>query len=503
MVPENGNTTVSDRDQNGRFVRGNQAAVRKAAGKAPGVSGVAAYSGFVTSGESNPKLIGQEKWVTYTNAVNKAVVATALRYFFRLIAGTEWHAEPNPLGGRKARKAAEIVEIGLINAPMLKPWPRVAAKAGMYVAMGFSLHATAMRRRRDGLVVYSAIEHRPQHTIERWLRNGEDQPFHAVVQRSRESSREFVIPLEQCFYCVDDMLTDEPNGTGLLRHVAEYVRRLDLYEKWEGAAFEADLNGVPYTRAPLSEIAEDAESDDEADIKAATDAKTVKVRDFMAKRRKKPEDTQWLMLDSAVYQTTDGNPTSVPKWSFEILKGETANLAQMDSTIRRVELQIARVFGIEWALMGADGSGSYAMHDDKTTTFEAVIDDTLRDLATFSTTQLARRLVAANGYDPDEHTPKLVADPIATETIEKVTRALANLAMAGLNPQDPAIPVLRKRMRVPYDPDLYDYDLRLQREPEPIGPGGGGERREEGEDVPRGDDPTGADRAGNNPPEEE
>jgi hypothetical protein len=485
---------VSTRDQAGRFVKGapspNPAGRgAKKAARPPGTNGVAAYSGFVQHGETNAALVGSSKWMTYANAVNKAVVATGLRYFFRLIAGTEWRAEPNPDGGSQAERAADVVRVGLLEAPMLKPWSRVAAKAGMYHPLGFSLHATAMRRRRDGLIVYSAIEHRPQSTIERWLRDAEDLPFHSAVQRSKETGREVVIPLEQCFYCVDDMLTDSPEGVGLLRHVIEYVRRLDLFEKWEGIAYEEDLNGIPYSRAPLAEIAEMAGTDDANSIKARTDAETLAVREFMAKRRKTPEQSQYLMLDSSTYRDASGNPTNVPRWDFQVLKGETANLVPMDAVIRRVELQIARVLGIEWALMGADGSGSYAMHDDKTSTFEAVVDDTLRELGSFATMQLARRLVAANGFDPDTCTPRLVAEPIGRETVEKVTRALANLSLAGLPPDDPAIPVLRRQMGLPFNPIRAAADLSLRTsDPSPISSGG--------------DDPTGAEELLDSDPED-
>ena len=213
-----------ERTANGRFGPGNRAAVGRhtaiaKAAQAPGITGVVSYAGWVTSGERNAALTGRQKWVTYSDSYNTPVVATGLRYFGNLLAGTAWHCEENPAGGRGARKGREVVEDGLLNAPMLKPWPQIVRKAAMYRALGFSLHATAFRRRGDGRVVYSEIEHRPQHTIEKWNRKDESSPFDSVMQRSPQTGREIPISLDECFYCVDDTLTDSPDGIGLLRHV--------------------------------------------------------------------------------------------------------------------------------------------------------------------------------------------------------------------------------------------------------------------------------------------
>jgi hypothetical protein len=122
-------------------------------------------------------------------------------------------------------------------------------------------------------------------------------------------------------------------------------------------------------------------------------------------------------------------------------------------TIRRVELQIARVLGIEFALMGADGKGSYAQHEDKTSMFATNLQTTLNEMGWFATQQLGRRLVARNGLDPDTCCPRLVAEPISTEAVETACRSLALITQAGLAPDDPAENVLRGRLRLPPAPE--------------------------------------------------
>lgn len=459
------------RDHRGRFGKGNQAA-RKANGP-PGTTGVTAFAGYVAAGDDHGALTGSRKWTTYSNAYNVPIIATGLRYFTGLLSGTDWHAEePDRCSARDRVRAMEIVEDGLLAAPMLRPWTSVVKKAAMYRPLGFSLHATSMRKRPDGMIVYAAIEHRPQHTITRWLRNSETEPFHTVIQRGTETGREYAIPLDEAFYCVDDTLTDGPEGVGLLRHVIEYVRRLDLFEAWEGKAYSEDLAGIPYARAPLSELS----TGGDGAVVTATDT----VRQFMDRRYKSEDTTPWLMLDSSVYANPDGTLSGNPKWTFDRIKTETANLDRLDASIRRIELQIARVLGVEWALMGADGAGSYAQHADKTSMFATSLQTTLTELGHAATMQLARRLIARNGLDPDTCTPRLVAEPVSTDAVLTVTQALANLSAAGLMPDDPAVDVLRKRMRLPPRPDRMP-DLMTPRAPLPE------------VDAPETDDPTGAD----------
>lgn len=443
-------------------------AVTKA--KAPsGVTGVSAYGGYISHGEANADLTGGKRWVTYTNAMLIPVVALGVRYFTGLLAGTKWHAEPNERGGKDAERGALICTEGLLEAPLRTPWSRIVPKAAMCRYLGFSLHATAMRRRPDGMIVYSAIEHRPQHTIEKWIRANEHSPFESVIQRSKESGQEIPISLDECFYCVDDTLTDSPEGVGLLRHIVELVRRLGHYELLEGVAYEQDLGGTPFGGAPLSETARKAKGD-AAQVKAAVDEAMRAFNDLLNNRNKNPTKPQYHVYDSEPYRDTDGKLTTIPKWKLDIIKGETANLPSIHTVIGRIQLEIARVLGVEFALVGGgDAKGSYGMHEDKTSMFATILQTTLDELGWFATQQLARRLVARNGLDPDTCTPKLIAEPISTEAVLTATQALAQLNMAGLAPNDPAKNVIRSRMHLPPEPER-DLSLLLPRAPEPPPP---------------------------------
>lgn len=422
-----------------------------------GGDGVQAYGGYLASNERNPHLIGTRKWLTYANATNTSIVATGLRYTLGLIAGTTWHAEPNPRGGYDADRAVDIVTEGLLNAQMARPWSAIVRKAALYKFNGFSLHEWTIKRRDDGMIVFADISHRPQATIDRWNKPDERTPWDAVSQLTQAGNR-WVIPRNRLFYCVDDTLTDSPDGVGLFRHIVELVRRLDVLEGLELLAYQTDLRGMPIGRAPIGDMRREAEGiigvgGDKTKIDQFIADRTRKFVESLAAYAKTPEQLQYLLLDSGTFRG-GGSPdaiTSIQKWAFELLRGDGNGTEEVAAAIGRIQFEIARVLGVEFSMMGG-GGGSLAMHDDKTSMLGLNLQTMLTEVADFARNDLARPLIALNGLDPETCTPTLVAEPISTDAIEGVCRALQSLAAAGLAPDDEAIPVLRKRMRLPAPP---------------------------------------------------
>jgi hypothetical protein len=425
--------------------------------KPNGGDGVQAYGGYLVDNERRPELTGSRKWITYGNATNTAIVATGLRRTLDLLAGTEWHAEPNEYGGRNAQRGADLVTKGLLKASLPKPWSTVVRKAALYKYYGFSLHEWSTKRASDGKIVFADIAHRPQYTVDRWDKPDERMPWQAVSQLTRTGNR-WVIPRERLFYAVDDMLTDSPDGTGLMRHIIELVRKLGVFEGLEALAYETDLRGMPIGRAPIGELVAKAVADsggDRAKVQSYVTERTQKLANALQAIVKTPDKLQYLLLDSASYTGADENTFSaIQKWGFDLLKGESNGVPEVAAAIGRIQLEIARVLGIEFAMVGGnDSAGSFGMHADKTSAFATTLQTTLTELAAFATNDLARTLVGLNGLDVETCTPKLVAEPISMDAIEGVCRSLAMLSQAGLQPDDEAIGVLRRRMHLPPAPE--------------------------------------------------
>lgn len=417
-----------------------------------GTDGVAAPGGYLFRGETNAKLVGLPLWLTISDAItNSIVVAAAARYFLNLIAGTEWEVEPadDPNGER----AADLVRDGLLEADMVKPWSAVVRKAALYKFYGFSMHEWTVRKRDDGTIVFADVAHRPQYTVLWWDKVDEKAPLLGVVQQSRWGHR-YYLPRNRLLYCVDDTLTDSPDGIGLIRHVIPRLERLNRYEQLEGIGFETDLRGIPVGRAPLAKLRQVAGPDGKGYGEGWVKDQIAGIKDF-CENHVRTSDLS-LVIDSTPYHDKEGHPSAVPQWAVDLIKGDNGPLEEIAAAINRVNLEIARVIGAEFMMMGGTSTGSRAMHEDKTDQFGNLIQSTLGELAGFARNDLARTLVALNGMDADKATPKLLPGSVATESVVSVAQALQYLAQAGapLRPDDPAVDQIRARLHLAAQPAL-------------------------------------------------
>lgn len=443
---------------------------------APGYDGQVAYGGILDVGEQDLRLTGTQRWKTVANMYRRPPVAIWARLRDALFSGIGWSATENEAGGKDAKRGLEVVEQGLLKARFgtganAKPWAKVAARAiNGAAAVGHSVHATAIGRRSDGLVVYTDIAHRPQNTLEQWLRERQDDestPFVAVVQRARNGQTKR-LDLDECLYVVNDNGTnsDAPIGAGMLFLIAERVRMLGVYEPLEGSELASSMGGIPVTRVPLEEMKATLKAklakegvDENAPtfaskLGAALLAKLKPLREFVGRRYKDPSKLAWYELDSATYPTTDGNPTNVPKWGLEIVKGEQQGLEEMNVIITREDLNIARMLGVEHVFIGGgDTAGTYGAHESKITALGAAMNAEAGLFAFVAGQQLARRIVRSNGLDPDTATPTLVPSPMMRTDVARAVDALVKLNMAGLKPNHPAKKAVFEGLDLPYEPE--------------------------------------------------
>lgn len=494
----------------GRFVKGapspnplgRGAAIAKAK-HAPGYDGVVAFSGYVTQGENDSRLQGSQRWKTFANLWRQCPpLPIWARLRDRLLSGVTWSLVPNEAGmnGSATERAAaergvEIVTEALLKARLgrgaaVRPWSKVAARAmNGAAAVGYSLHATAFgRRKRDGLVVYTDIAHRPQHTIDRWFRERDDDettPFARVEQRTT-SGRTVQLALVDCLYVVNDNGTnsESPMGVGMLELVAERARQLDVYEKIIGAEISSSMGGIPIARVPLEEMKQTLRgafklsgSALASAISTALAAKTQPIRDFLAKRFKDPTLLQWLELDSATYQGSDPNTISTTyKWGVEIVKGDLQGVTETRPMTRDFIMDIARMLGVEHVFVGGgDTAGTFGMHESKITALGADLSSEARLFAAVADDQVVRPIVAANGLDPDIAAPSLQPSPIMRTDVLKAVQAIAQLGLAGLVPNHPAKKAVFEAVDLPWQ-DEDESDLLLPRGTPP-----GGEDDDEGE----------------------
>lgn len=420
-----------------------------------GVPGTAVYGGVIQVEEKNANLASrEERYKTYSEILaNTSIVAAGTRYFLNLAAKAEWSFTPSEKD--TDGKFAELAEEMLTKDPRT-PWHRIVRRSAMYRFYGFSIQEWTARRRDDGLLTFADIAPRAQSTISKWDLM-DDGTVLGVTQQSPQTMMELYIPRQKCLYLVDDTLSDSPEGLGLFRHLAQSAQRLARYEQLEGFGFETDLRGIPVGRAPFTELAAAVTAGDITDAQRRAIEKPL--RDFIQNHVKSAK--LGMLLDSITYESKDeaGRPSSARQWEVELLKGSATSFKENAEAISRINREMARVLGVEQLLLG-EGSGSYALSTDKTSSFFLLVDGALTEIREGVADDLLTTLWQLNGWDP-EMMPELATEAVRHTDVQEVAAVLRDMASAGavLDLNDPVVNEVRDLMGLSHQPEnLLDDD---------------------------------------------
>jgi len=422
-----------------------------------GAPGTAIYGGQVVSKEKESRLIGRQKYITFSNMLtNTSIVAAGVRYFINLLAKAEWTVSPVD-DSEAAEKQAELVEE--IMRDMTTPWHRVVKRMGMFTMYGFAVAEWTAKRREDGVIGLLDIEPRSQKTIEKWELDMSG-TVTGFIQTDPQNGKEIYLPRGKCIYVVDDSLDDSPEGMGLFRHLVKIADRLERYELLEGWGFETDLRGVPVGRGPFTDLETMVQNGTLSRSQAT--ALQAPMLDFIQNHNRNPE--LGMLLDSKTYQTTDerNTPSAVRQWDVELLQGSPGTAEEVAAAIERLNREMARILGVEQLLLGSDSAGSHALSKDKTQAFGLMVDSALKEIKEVMERDLLDTLWALNGWDEDLK-PTFKIEKIQYRDIEQVTGALEQLSRAGatMDLNDPAVNEIRTILGLSDAPEQEEKDPDL------------------------------------------
>lgn len=422
-----------------------------------GVSGTPIYGGYISKQERSSNLVGRQRYILASDILtNASIVAAGVRHFLNLCAKPKWKVEPAD-DTDAAKEVAEFVEEVLFG--MTTSWSRIVRRTGMFRYHGFGISEWTAMKRDDGRIGLKDIEVRPQHTIQRW---GVDQQgtVTGVWQRSPQTGQEIWLPRSKIVYLVDDMMTDDPEGSGWFRAFADPWKRLENLLFLETIGYERNLAGTPIGRIPYAEI--NAAVARGAIDQAKADEMIASVADFVEIQKKQP--TTSLTIDSVPYlNSTEQGQTYSPtlKWGVELLSGGgLAGIEHLGAAIERVNREMARIMGIEGMLLGSDSKGSHALSADKSENLYLNINATIADMAEGFDRDAIGPIVDLNGI-PDKVRPTLKAEDVSFKDVGELAAMLRDMATAGavLSPNDPAVNDMRDLAGLPHAPEMTPEEL--------------------------------------------
>jgi hypothetical protein len=266
---------------------------------------------------------------------------------------------------------------------------------------------------------------RPQHTIERWdIADTGD--VLGVWQRSPQTGAENYIPREKLIYLLDDTLTDSPEGMGLFRQIVEPAERLRELVRLEATGYSRDMRGLPIARAPLAAMTNAGMTDEQI-------AEATQTLSNFAGIEAKDKDT-YLLLDSSTYLSESENGESVsnvPQWDLQFASYSASGLDEIGTAIDRINIEIARVLGVEGLMIGSGSSGSRAASEDKSANLYLHANAALDDIGEAYERDLFGALLRYNGIDKSLR-PRLVHEDVQRKDFEGMASAIRDMTQAGV-----------------------------------------------------------------------
>lgn len=423
--------------------------------------------------DRNLNLVGQRRFDEYARVVRDvSIIAASVRLILNLISNAVWTVNPpEGLDDAQTKKAQEYADTAYkMLFDMTTSWSSVVRKTAAFRFYGFAVQEWTAKKNPDGTIGLLDVEHRPQRTVTRWVRD-RGGTVEAIVQRV-PGNADVTLPRSKIVYAVDDTLTDSPEGLGLFRHLAKTTFRLETFEELEEVGFSTDLRGIPIARAPLGELRKEADAAGPPGTAARVNAEAVRtsrlapLRNFLNKHVRNEKTGVLLPSDTYVSLGVDKaqTPSQVYKWALELLNGESQSFVAVADAIKRMNQELARILGTEHLLLGADGGGSLALARSKVGTFYLTVTSTLLDLLEVYDRDLIAPLAELNGWE-EELCPEMGVNEISDRDIEQVLDSLAKLAQAGapLMSDDPAVGEIYDLLGLTRPPERDDeMDLSLK-----------------------------------------
>ena len=410
-----------------------------------GTTGLRRFSGYVDE-EFLPQLRGRKAVQVYREmSDNDPIVGALLFAIDRLVRQVQWRVEPAS-STPEAKAAAQFVEECMDD--MSHTWDDFIAEVATMNIYGWSWHEIVYKRRlgmwqkdgknrsrySDGKIGWRKLPIRSQETWLRWVFD-ESGGVKAMVQLAPPIYKLTVIPIEKSLLFRTTVTKNNPEGRSMLRNAYRPWYMKKRIEEIEGIGVERDLAGLPVAKIPASYLNAKAGSDQQKMVEA--------FRKMVRSVRR--DEQEGIILPQAFDQDTNQ-----PLFGFELLTsggGRTFNTSQI---IERYEQRILMSVLADFIMVGHSGTGSYALHTDKTGLFRASMNSITRSIANTLNRHAIPKLFAVNGWKTED-LPRFVPGEIDPPDLAQLANFMNSMSAAGVNwfPDDELEKFLRNAARLP------------------------------------------------------
>ncbi len=373
------------------------------------------------SEEFLPELRGIKGIKVYKEMANNDSTVGSILFAIRMMCRqVVWSVEP---GGDSAKdkEAAEFVESCMDD--MQNTWTDTISEILSFLTYGWSFHEIVYKRRlgrrrdrslhskySDGLIGWQKLPIRSQDTLYKWEYDEKDNLI-GMTQQPPPSYELLTIPIHKAMLFRTESTKDNPEGRSILRNAYRdwyFKRRI---QEIEAIGIERDLAGLPVIHAPEGLDIWDADDVDATRINAAliTMVKNIRRNEF-----------EGLVLPSG----------------YDVQLLSTGGTRQFDTNavIGRYNTNIAQTVMADFIMLGHEGTGSYALSEDKTEMFSTAISTYLDIICETFNNQGIPSLIDINGshFDGITDYPVLTHGEVKDVDITQLSAFLMQMIGSGV-----------------------------------------------------------------------
>lgn len=401
-----------------------------------GVYGRNTYTGEIRADEFLRELKGKKAIRKYTEMRdNNAIIGAVMYAVEQTLRDVKIKVKPAD-DSEAAKKDAEFLEQVLDD--MDHTLDDHISEALSFLTYGFAWFETVWKVRggpstngkknskySDGKMGIKKLAIRAPWTVNRFLVDQKTGEVLGMEQEVTWGKPQVIIPTYKSLYYRTTTLNNDPSGRSVLRNAYVSYTYLNKIQEFEAIAIERELHGVPVGRMPAEYLASDA-TDDQKALRSAFE--TI-LRDL------KKNEQGYALLPSDLYVDADGKPTNQRLMDLELITANGSRSIDIDPVVKRYQHDIARSVMAEFMMLGASGTGSYALSKSKTDLFLRSLESYINSIVDVLNKQLVERLWALNAL-PFETMPKLEAGDVAPHDLKEIAAFLRNLNGANINVAD-------------------------------------------------------------------
>lgn len=364
-------------------------------------------------------------------------VGAGMNVYSFMIGRKEWCMSADDGASDKTKERADIIQTMLHD--MEDSFQTTINSILPYLEYGFSIHEIVPYRRlyrngskyNDGLVGIKKLAIRNQDTIVRWVFSEDGRDLVGVEQTiaNVENNHRFqnltnehgniFIPREKFLLFTSNATAGNPQGTSIYKNIYLAHKQMTMLQEQELLTVAKEAKGMMKIEIPAEYLSEDAP---DGGVAAAEFKKIIDGHNNGT--------TAGLLVPQVI------DPDSkLTMFNYSLLESKGSASIDVENVIKRLQKDILVNMSVDVLALGADGSGSFALAESKTSILALAIDARLKEIANVFNRELIPFIYRMNGWDTSEM-PYLSYEDKEDVNLEEFSAAIQRLAATDMIERD-------------------------------------------------------------------